>query len=346
MLCSSLLLALLLAVFVKVNGQTYNWELVWSDEFDGTSINTDNWQVEVGCWGGGNREAECYVNNPDNIYIDNGVLNIKPIYIPGGYQGSAADCTYDTQDSCTWTQPCTSGKIQSSTSKTAHWTYGKFEFSAKLPKGNFLWPAIWMMPEYSVYGGWPASGEIDIMEWKGQEVNTTYQTIHYGGVYPCQDATGNTYTSTYDLTEAFHNYTLIWTPDTLSWYLDEVQTFTTTLDKSFFDTGCASDPYNATRQPFDQSFFIIINLAISGSFFPSSQFGTFNASVASTSWTQNYMIDYVRVYQNLTTSPTNAPPSSSEMPTSSKSAATSFFVVDWFLLAVIFTIMQVTFVFL
>lgn len=139
--------------------------LVWSDEFNGTTLNTANWSFETGdgcptMCGWGNNELEYYTNRPENLYFDgsNMIIEAKKEAFSG--------------------REYTSSKIVSRGKK--HFKFGKMEMRAKLPKGKGIWPAFWMMPQNSVYGGWPRSGEIDIMEMVGHEPNKVYGTLHYG----------------------------------------------------------------------------------------------------------------------------------------------------------------------
>src|ERR1035438_276137 len=126
-----------------------DWQLAWSDEFDGSSINTSNWTFDIGNGSGGwgNNELEYYTSRPQNVYVTNGLLHI--VAQAESYSG------YNY----------TSAKLK--TIGLFSQKYGRFEFYARLPQGQGYWPALWMMPEDEIYGGWGASGEIDGMENKG-----------------------------------------------------------------------------------------------------------------------------------------------------------------------------------
>ena len=146
-----------------------DWQLVWSDEFDGSSIDANKWTHEVNCSGGGNNEEQCYTNDAANSFIADGMLNIVALPAPEGAE-----------------KPYTSARLN--TKDNQSWTYGRFEMRAKLPAGQGAWPAFWMLPTDEVYGGWPRSGEIDIIEAVnlkagtnegGSEANV-YGTLHYG----------------------------------------------------------------------------------------------------------------------------------------------------------------------
>eukprot|EP01124_Arcella_intermedia_P028033 TRINITY_DN5615_c0_g3_i1.p1 TRINITY_DN5615_c0_g3~~TRINITY_DN5615_c0_g3_i1.p1 ORF type:complete len:376 (-),score=45.29 TRINITY_DN5615_c0_g3_i1:42-1115(-) len=273
-----------------------DYVLVWSDEFDGPTIDRKNWDFEINCWGGGNNEKQCYVDNPETYSLQDGSLVFHPRYYPQGYKGKLQNCTDNTQDSCTWTQPFTSTRIRSLHSMS--WKYGKFEFRAKLPSGDFLWPAIWMLPTDSVYGSWAASGEIDLVEFKGQKAWNTriLHTLHHGGKWPDNTHTGITVDTHSDLTAQFYNYTFTWTHESMAWYVDGTRTYEQFLNKSWWG-GIGTNPYTGNYQPWDQRFYLILNLAIAGNFFPPGEFGVFNATAALPTWTSQYEIDYVRIYQ-------------------------------------------------
>lgn len=275
-------------IFTIISICSCELSLVWSDEFD-EKFNCSKWDIEVNCWGGGNNEKQCYVNSQSNIYIQNGHLHIKPII--GKYQGSLENCTLNNEDSCTWIQEATSGRIRTLKSTDGHWTYGKFEIRAKLPKGDFLWPAIWMLPTDNEYGGWAASGEIDIMEFRGQDRDSISHSIRFGGVWPNQKyKSSGVIKHDVDFTEDFHVFGFEWTNDDLIWSIDGKETYRETLHQSFGD-------YGANGKPFDKRFHLIINLAVAGDFFDSEKYGTFDPERDGATWTQPFIIDYVRVYQ-------------------------------------------------
>ena len=119
-----------------------DWQLVWSDEFDGTDIDSSKWTHEVNCDGGGNDEKQCYTANSENSFVQDGKLNI--VALPEQRQAL----------------PYSSARLISK--NKGDWSYGRFEIRAKAPRGQGSWPAIWMLPTDDIYGGWPHSGEIDI----------------------------------------------------------------------------------------------------------------------------------------------------------------------------------------
>ena len=135
------------------------WALVWSDEFEGTEIDQSKWSWETNCWGGGNNELQCYTDRDDNSFLRDGKLVIRAQKetftgpaVPLDWNSGAGDRTL----------PYTSARLR--TLNKGDWTYGRFEIRAKLPGGQGVWPAIWMLPSDWVYGGWAASGEMDILE--------------------------------------------------------------------------------------------------------------------------------------------------------------------------------------
>jgi len=289
-------------LFIFTSHADEEFRLILVENFHGPRLDTTLWDYEVNCWGGGNYEQQCYVNSTDNIFIENGVLNIKPIYHPQGYQGvsEANGCTNNLENSCQWTHPATSARIRTKASSYGSWKYGKFEFKAKMPVGNFLWPAIWMLPTDEVYGSWARSGEIDILEYKGQDKNETQHTVHYGYYWPFNLYKGSGPVNHYvDLTKDFHIYTFIWRPESLTWYVDDILSHTQTLNYNFSNPA-APLGYEKLGQPFDERFHILINLAVAGSpwdYWNSNVYGTFDPVVAAPTWTQNYQIDYMKVYE-------------------------------------------------
>jgi beta-glucanase (GH16 family) len=153
-----------------------------------------------------------------------------------------------------------------------------------MPVGKGMWPAIWMMPTDNVYGGWAASGEIDIMEYLGHEANKVHGTLHYGGSPPGNKNSGKTYTlANGGFNDDFHTFTLIWEEGKIQWLVDgelyQTQTSWSTTGGSF-------------PAPFDQRFHMILNLAVGGNW-PGNPDAT-------TVFPQEFVVDYVRVYQKAT----------------------------------------------
>ncbi len=245
------------------------YEMVWNDEFDGTEIDDSKWGYDLGdgcqispdLCGWGNNELEYYTDRRENSFIENGNLVIKAIREVPFYLGQ---------------HQYTSARMV--TKNKGDWRYGRVDVRAKLPIGQGLWPAIWMLPTDNVYGGWPKSGEIDIMENIGSEPTRVFGTIHYGHDFWRFNSQG------IELEEGtfaddFHVFTLLWDEDCIQFQMDgmdvgEPNTRSTVLPTTF---------------PFDQRFHLLLNVAVGGNL-P----GNPNAA---TSFPQTMKVDYVRVYQ-------------------------------------------------
>ena len=237
------------------------YELVWSDEFDGDTLDTTKWNYEIGNGSGGwgNNELQYYTNSTKNCFIENGVLNIKAIKENKG------------------TSAYTSSRI--TTRGKADYKYGRFEARMIIPKGRGIWPAFWMMPTNSVYGGWPNSGEIDIMEHVGYDANRIYCTVHNeagNGMNGQQKGGNKIFNTIYD---EYHVYAVEWFPDAMKFYVDDTLVFT-------------YSPSNRTQAnwPYDQKFYMILNVAVGGNWGGAK-------GVDDSIFPQTLMVDYVRVYQ-------------------------------------------------
>jgi len=171
------------------------WQLVWSDEFDGpngSAPDPTKWNLIDAGGGFGNNELQYYTRRRDNSYLENGSLVI--VAKKENYNNHAY----------------TSAKLTSQ--YKGDWKYGRFEIRAKLPYGRGMWPAIWMMPTDSVYGGWPKSGEIDIMENRGDQMNKVSGTIHYGNDWPNNQWSGADYflPAGQSFADAYHTFAVEW----------------------------------------------------------------------------------------------------------------------------------------
>jgi len=241
------------------------WNLVWSDEFNGANIDLTKWEHEVNGEGGGNNELQYYTDRDVNSFVEDGKLVIR-----------ALKETYTGPDG---TRDYTSARLR--TKYKGDWKYGRFEISAKLPIGQGLWPAIWMLPTDWVYGGWAASGEIDIMELLGQDPVRVYGTLHYGGEWPNNTQSGNSYVLTNgSFTSTFHVFTLEWEENKFRWYVDGILYQT---QSSWYS---ANGDYPA---PFDQRFHLLLNVAVGGNW-PGNPDNT-------TTLPQSMIVDYVKVYK-------------------------------------------------
>ena len=256
------------ATFCAVGVCLAEGELVWSDEFDGTALNTSNWEIMIGdgsaygISGWGNNEWQYYTSREENLYVADGYLHI--VARQESYEGFSY----------------TSARIRSE--NRADFRYGRMEGRLKLPSTTGIWPAFWMMPTDSPYGGWAAAGEIDIMECINT-ATTVYGTLHFGGTWPNNTSSGGAYSPGVNFGDDFHVYALEWEPDIMRWYVDGVLYHTETSDHWYSDAAPEND-----RAPFDQWFHFLLNVAVGGNW-PGYPDGT---SV----FPQEMVVDYVRVY--------------------------------------------------
>ena len=243
------------------------YDLKWEDEFDGKELNRNDWNVETHEPGWVNKEWQAYVDNTENIYVKDGKLVIKPVE----KDGENGEKSY------------TSGRVN--TQGKHDFTYGLFETRVKVPTGKGYLPAFWMMPaNENLYGQWPRCGEIDIMEVMGQETNKAYGTIHYGNPHGQKQGT---YTlDGPDFASEYHTFTVEWEPGKIVWYVDGMKYHEA---KDWYSTteGQGTVAYPA---PFDQPFYMILNLAIGGSWVGYPDENTTYAD-------QALEVDYVRAYQ-------------------------------------------------
>lgn len=252
----------------KGNDVSYSgYELKFEDNFDGNSLDRTNWNVETHEAGWVNSELQAYVDSDENILVNDGKLTIKPIKTVG----EDGEVTY------------TSGRIN--TQGKQDYKYGLFEVKAKVPTGQGYLPAFWMMPtNENLYGQWPRCGEIDAMEVMGQDTKKLFGTIHYGN--PHAQSQGTYVLQNGNFASQYHTYTCEWEPGKITWYVDghkyheESSWYSTT-------TGQGTIAYPA---PFDQPFYVILNLAIGGSWVG-------NPDENTTFDDQAFSVDYVKVYQ-------------------------------------------------
>lgn len=247
----------------KMEKKNKKWKLVWQDEFNYEGLpDSTKWSFDTkgNAYNWGNNEAQHYTaHDTSNAYVKKGYLTI----------------TAKRQDAG-------GKKYTSARLRTIHkgdWKYGRFEIRAKVPTGRGTWPAIWMMPSADTYGGWPKSGEIDIMEYIGSHPDSVLGTVHtesYNHVIGTQKGK-----STYlpDAHKKFYTYVLEWDANEIKIYADKKLYFT------FKNEG-----KTAAEWPFDQKFHLLLNLAIGGGL--GGQKG-----IDDSLFPQSYVIDYVRVYQ-------------------------------------------------
>jgi beta-glucanase (GH16 family) len=257
------------------------WSLVWNDEFNGKEIDRSKWTFDIGNWivdengngitsGWGNNEKEYYTDSNENAFIEDGKLVIKA----KEEQVTDQFGTYDY----------TSAKLK--TKGLFSKKYGRYEIKAKLPVGKGLWPAIWMLPEEDKYGSWAASGEIDIVEAWGSKLNKVAGTIHYGEGWPNNKYTGKEYELPKNRgIDKWHTYALEWEPGELRWYVDG-ELYQT--QNKWYSKGKDNGANFSYPAPFDQEFYLVMNLAVGG---------WFDGEVDETTKFPSQMeVDYVRVY--------------------------------------------------
>lgn len=280
------------------------WQLVWQDEFNGNSIDLSKWSLEQNCWGGGNDELQCYTNRQDNAFVADGVLHIvarKENFSGPAIHEDSAD--YLTQ--AAKTLPFTSARLRSK--HKGDWRYGRFEVRAKLPKGQGSWPAIWMLPTDQVYGAWPLSGEIDIMEAVNLDTisdepsaladepeRRIHGTLHYGKRPPHNAYSGQSYKlpDGKSPTNDFYTYAIEWQEGEIRWYVDGVH-YATQRSSDWFTDAKQIMPDISEHAPFDQRFHLLLNLAVGGNWAGKVNDQGVNEAV----FPQSMLVDFVRVYQ-------------------------------------------------
>lgn len=280
--------------------------LIFSDDF--TVLDTRVWKHELTLSGGGNWEFEWYVNNRSNSYVKQGVLYLNPTLTEDAiglqqvmtadiniWGGSPADectgnqfygCERNAAASGNYNNPIRSARIR--TAQSFSFQYGRVEVSAQLPAGDWLWPAIWMLPTDNSYGNWPCSGEIDIMESRGNSPayspggnNQFASTLHWGPDYSNNrySLTHAVYNNPTTLTDAFHTYGLYWDNTGLYTYFDNPNNKVLNVNftsESFWQRGNFPANFNnpwagrSNAAPFDQEFYFTMNLAVGGTngYFP------------------------------------------------------------------------------
>lgn len=259
------------------------WNMVWNDEFAGDKLNTSKWNYNTGYyidgdpdkWGWGNNELEYYTDSEKNTFVKDGSLNLATYYEP---------TTFPEIDP-NRVAPYSSGKITTKDNFT--FKYGRIDFRAKLPAGNGLWPALWLLPNEDKYGTWASSGEIDVMEARGRIPNASSGAIHYGGTWPTNTYLGSDYVfpEGESINSDYHVYSLVWEEDNIKWYVDGKCFFKATNDQ-WYSAGNPNNP----NAPFDQEFYIIMNLAVGGWFDGGVTPGEGDIPAS-------MQVDYVRVYQ-------------------------------------------------
>lgn len=233
------------------------WTLDWSDEFDGKALDRAKWTFETGGHGFGNNEMQYYTDRPENLRLEDGMLVIEARR--EAYQG----------------RDYTSARIK--TAGLVERTYGRYEARIKVPRGQGIWPAFWMLGADIKTAGWPRCGEIDIMENIGKEPATVHGTLHGPG-YSGEHAFGSPSTLEQGaFADDFHVFAVEWEPKRIRWYRDGILYHTASPEQVKGDW------------VFEHPFFVILNLAVGGHWpgYPD----------ATTQLPQRMLVDYVRVYK-------------------------------------------------
>ena len=250
----TLLILLISFLFSVKCGVSNGYKLVWSDEFNGKSIDPNKWKYDIGGDGWGNNELEYYTNRKENVYVSKGYLHIK-----------AKKESYQGKD-YTSARLLTKGKFE--------FKYGYVEAKIALPKGNGIWPAFWMLGRNIDQVGWPACGEIDILETINTE-NKVYSTCHWqsnGG-----HAQYGLNSKNFDVTK-FHTYSLEWDSNYIRTFVDGTKFYEMKITGGTGNTGALHN-----------KFFLILNVAVGGNW-P-------GFSVDSKQLPTEMPVDYIRVYQ-------------------------------------------------
>jgi len=257
---------LLFAVVVVLTFCCTDKKPVWSDEFeDANAPDSTKWSHDLGdgcpnVCGWGNNELQYYTKDSKNVRVENGNLIIE------AHKYSLGGKAY------------TSTRLISKFK--GDWLYGRMEVKAKLPKGIGTWPAIWLLPTDSQYGGWPASGEIDIMEHVGYDPGVIHGTIHTESYNHGIGKQKEGKITVEDCMDAFHVYAIEWSENKIDFFVDETLYQTITRDPK--------EDYKGW--PFDQRFYLIMNIAVGGNWGGKE-------GIDDSIWPQRMEVDYVRVYQ-------------------------------------------------
>jgi beta-glucanase (GH16 family) len=241
------------------------YELVWNDEFDGDTIDPANWTYDIGGWGWGNGESQYYTDRPENARLQNGLLVIE------GRQERFEESYY------------TSARLK--TEGLQEFQYGYLEARIKVPAGQGMWPAFWMLgadfdrsEDAPTESNWPFVGEIDIMEYVGKEPILVFGTLHGPG-YAGATGLGSRFRHDGPIADDFHTYAIEWDTDGIRWFFDGEM------------YGEKASEIVEDRWVFDKPFFFILNLALGG---------TFPGPIGLDEEFPKYMyVDYVRVYQRI-----------------------------------------------
>ncbi|MCV9385518.1 glycoside hydrolase family 16 protein [Reichenbachiella ulvae] len=243
---------------------SFSEEPVWADEFDYEGApSSSKWGYDIGGSGWGNNELQYYTDDIKNASVANGLLTITAIKeeIEQNQYSSARLVTKDKGD----------------------WLYGRFEISAKLPEGVGTWPAIWMLPTDWAYGGWPQSGEIDIMEHVGYDQDVVHITVHTEAYNHSIGTQVGQSKRVAGVSTDFHTYRVDWTPEDIKGYIDDALVFNFPNEKEGYE-----------KWPFNKRFHMLLNIAVGGNWGGAQ-------GVDETIYPVSMEVDYVRVYELIET---------------------------------------------
>ncbi len=248
--------------------QKAKWRLVWSDEFTGAkgpAVDTTKWGFDIGGKGWGNNELQTYTDRTTNAFVRNGLLNIKVLREK-----------FTGPDNIS--REYTSARLLTENKFTRR--YGRFEARIKVPYGQGIWPAFWMLGDNIRTAGWPQCGEIDIMEYIGREPFKVFGTLHGPGYSGANGlSTSRILTNGKKVSDDFHTFAVEWEPNVIRFY----------IDRMLYKTRTPAELPAGASWVFDRPFFLILNVAVGGNF-PGNPDAT-------TVFPQSMQVDYVRVYK-------------------------------------------------
>ncbi len=271
------------------------WQLVWHDEFDGDAVDRTKWDFDLGngfydyrnhAWvpGWGNEELQYYTGEPENVQVRDSCVFIRAV------KASLHGCGYTSARLKTKARD---GRVLFARQ------YGRIAFRARVPWGKGLWPALWMLPVDDRYGPWAASGEIDLMEIVGERPHEVLNSIHFGSAYPLRSLVTTTHALPGGSTVSdWHTYAVEWEPGEIRFYVDDVHTSThrhwwscKVVEQGLGREARGPDDLHPWPAPFDQPFYLLMNVAVGGNF-P----GRPNEA---TVFPAELVVDWVRVYDKV-----------------------------------------------
>jgi len=275
--------------------QRPGWTLVWADEFEGDAVDRTKWDFDLGngfydyrnhAWvpGWGNEELQYYTHEPENVVVADSCLFIRAVKAP--------------MHGCGYTSARLKTRKRDGSVLFAK-LYGRIEFRARANWGKGLWPALWMLPVDERYGGWAASGEIDLMEIVGDKPHEVLNSIHFGSTYPHRSLVTTTHALPGgSLVSDWHTYAVEWEPGEIRFFVDDVQTCTYrhwwSCSRRVEGRGveaAGEAELNPWPAPFDQPFYLLMNVAVGGNLpgMPNEQ----------TKFPAELVVDYVRVWDKV-----------------------------------------------